>query len=222
MHILFYHFYMYIYLYILCPITCAHLYMYIVFSQEDLIQSMIPYLAGAYCHLVYSCERSVTNMSLPSHVLIQVAICITTCVAGVLFHTECSDPLIHRVVLDDNKPTYHLMPFPENALCLHIHVNVTHTHPYLCHWIINNTQAADEPHRDFVHYADGFSLVIQPFGQHFYNTTCRCLFTETGATYTVIIGRPCKWNECEKKKPLLRMVALLLPCDWFSFQRLCW
>lgn len=107
-------------------------------------------------------------------------------------HTWCLPPMLRTVMLSDSVPIYNLKPFPENTLCLH--VNVTHTtHPSSCHWIINETQAVY--HRDYIPYADGSSLVLQPFGHHFCYTYCTCLVVQTGAAYTVYIGGPGKWNE---------------------------
>lgn len=104
--------------------------------------------------------------------------------------TWCLPPMLRTVMLSDSIPIYNLKPFPENTLCLH--VNVTHTtHPSSCHWIINETQAVQ--HRDYIPYADGSSLVLQPFGQHFHYTYCTCLVIQTNRAYTVYIGGPGKW-----------------------------
>lgn len=141
----------------------------------------------------HGCQPSMTNMKSACYLVIHVAVCVLVATTP---HVRCSAPLTHTVMLNDSQPTISLESFSEYIFCLH--VNVSHTIPYPCYWIINNTEATNERYRNHVEYVDEFSLVLQPFGQYFFNTICSCFFLETGYAYTVVIGGSGMYSDCMK------------------------
>lgn len=139
----------------------------------------------------HGCQPSMTNMKSACYLVIRVAVCVLVATTPPV---RCSASVMHEVMLNDSQPTVSLDSFLEYIFCLQ--VNVSHTLPYSCYWIINNTEATNERYRSHVEYVDEFSLRLQPFGQYFYNTICSCLFLETGDMYTVAIGGSGTYNDC--------------------------
>ena len=94
--------------------------------------------------------------------------------------TEITAP-VYRVTFTVDRREITLSPFPYDVSGVVVSVPTSED---LCYWRVNNSQ-----HHHYV-FNDTF-ILLQPFGQHFTSTSVTCTTSETGITYTLLIGDTC-------------------------------